>query len=63
MAVALTEQFQVPPENLTTQGYGEEQLKVQTDGPEEQNRRVLVRNIAPLLAGRGDATLGESVPQ
>ena len=28
VAVALTEQFQVPAENLTTQGYGEQHLKV-----------------------------------
>ena len=34
VAVALTEQFQIPPENLTTQGYGEQQLKVPVQGPE-----------------------------
>ena len=51
VALALTDQFQVPAENLTTQGYGEEQLKVQTDGPERQNRRVTVRRITPLLTG------------
>jgi outer membrane protein OmpA-like peptidoglycan-associated protein len=52
VAVALSEQFNVPPENLVTQGYGEQYLKVPTDGPEEQNRRVTVRRITPLLAGR-----------
>ena len=52
VAVALTEQFGVPPENLTTQGYGEQHLKVPTPGPEEQNRRVTVRRITPLLAGK-----------
>ena len=52
VAVALTEQFRVPPENLTTQGYGEQHLKVPTPGPEEQNRRVTVRRITPLLAGK-----------
>ncbi len=52
VAVALTEQFQIPPENLTTQGYGEQQLKVPVQGPEEQNRRVTVRRITPLLAGK-----------
>ncbi|WP_347337764.1 OmpA family protein [Undibacter mobilis] len=55
VAVALTEQFQVPPENLVTQGYGEQYLKVQTDGPSEENRRVAVRRITPLIdqqAGR-----------
>lgn len=55
VAVALTEQFQVPPENLVTQGYGKEGLKVQTSGPERANRRVAIRRITPLLdqdAGR-----------
>ena len=52
VAVALTEQFQIPPENLTTQGYGEQQLKVPVQGPNEQNRRVTVRRITPLLAGK-----------
>jgi OOP family OmpA-OmpF porin len=49
VAVALTEQFQVPAENLVTQGYGEQYLKVPTDGPEVANRRVAVRRITPLL--------------
>ena len=52
VAVVLTEQFQIPPENLVTQGYGEQFLKVPTEGPNRENRRVAVRNIAPLLAGR-----------
>lgn len=52
VAAILTEHFQVPAENLTTQGYGEEYLKVQTDGPERQNRRVTIRRITPLLAGK-----------
>ena len=50
VAVILTEQFQVPPENLTTQGFGEEYLKVATDGPERLNRRVAVRRITPLIS-------------
>lgn len=50
VAVILTEQFQVPPENLTTQGYGEEYLKVATYGPERLNRRVAVRRITPLIS-------------
>jgi outer membrane protein OmpA-like peptidoglycan-associated protein len=49
VAVALTEQFQVPAENLVTQGYGEQYLKVPTQGPERLNRRVAVRRITPLL--------------
>jgi outer membrane protein OmpA-like peptidoglycan-associated protein len=52
VAVALSDQFNIPPENLVTQGYGEQYLKVPTDGPEEQNRRVTLRRITPLLAGR-----------
>ncbi|HEX2537178.1 MAG TPA: OmpA family protein, partial [Pseudolabrys sp.] len=49
VAVALTEQFQVPPENLVTQGYGEQNLKVQTQDASRQNRRVSVRRITPLI--------------
>ncbi|MDB5590674.1 OmpA family protein, partial [Enterovirga sp.] len=51
VAVALQDTFRVPPENLTTQGYGEQQLKVATQGPERRNRRVTVRRITPLLTG------------
>jgi outer membrane protein OmpA-like peptidoglycan-associated protein len=50
VAEVLTDQFQIPFENLTTQGYGEQYLKVPTDGPERLNRRVAVRRITPLLA-------------
>jgi outer membrane protein OmpA-like peptidoglycan-associated protein len=53
VAEVLTEQFGVPFENLTTQGYGEDYLKVPTDGPERLNRRVAVRRITPLLARGG----------
>jgi OOP family OmpA-OmpF porin len=51
VALVLTEQFQVPAENLTSQGYGEQYLKVKTEGPERQNRRVTMRRITPLLGG------------
>jgi outer membrane protein OmpA-like peptidoglycan-associated protein len=51
VAIALTEQFQIPPENLTTQGYGEQHLKVETQGSEPENRRVTVVRITPLLTG------------
>ncbi|MDF3852906.1 OmpA family protein [Paracoccus sp. P2] len=50
VALALTEYFQVPPENMVVQGYGEQFLLVPTDGPERQNRRVAVRRITQLLA-------------
>ena len=49
VAIILTDTFGVPPENLVTQGYGEEFLKVPTAGPERLNRRVAVRRITPLL--------------
>jgi OmpA-OmpF porin, OOP family len=55
-AELLTQQFNVPPENLTSQGYGEQYPKVQTDGPSRENRRVTIRNITPLLNG-GQASL------
>jgi outer membrane protein OmpA-like peptidoglycan-associated protein len=51
VAIALTEQFQVPAENLTTQGYGEQYLKIPTREAERQNRRVTARRITPLLSG------------
>jgi outer membrane protein OmpA-like peptidoglycan-associated protein len=41
----------VPPENLTTQGYGAHELKVQTMEPSRENRRVTIRRITPLLMG------------
>ena len=37
------------PENLVTQGYGEQYLKVPTPGPERANRRVAMRRITPLI--------------
>ena len=60
-ATLLTQQFGVPPENLTSQGYGEQYLKEQTDGPSRVNRRVTVRNITPLLNG-GQASLPPPPP-
>jgi len=49
VARALTDAFRIPPENLTTQGYGERYLKVRTDGPNQENRRVTIRRITPLV--------------
>jgi len=51
VAVILTEVYQIPPENLVTQGYGEQHLKVPTDGPNRLNRRVATRRVTPLLNG------------
>ena len=50
VADALTDFFDIPPENLATQGYGEEFLKVRTQAPERENRRVAIRRITPLVA-------------
>jgi outer membrane protein OmpA-like peptidoglycan-associated protein len=52
VAEVLSETFGVPPENLVTQGYGKQFLKVDTPGPEPLNRRVQVRRIGPLMAER-----------
>ena len=46
----------MPAENLVTQGYGEQQLKVPTDGPEQANRRVAVRRITPLMDQQAAST-------
>ena len=52
VAVILTDDYGIPPENLVTQGYGEQYLAIETDGDEPRNRRVAVRRITPLLAGK-----------
>ena len=49
VAKALTEYFNVPPENLVVQGYGESELKIDSAGDERGNRRVAVRIITPIL--------------
>lgn len=53
VAIVLTDEFEVPPENLMTQGYGEYHLKVETEEPMRANRRVAVRRITPLLDQEG----------
>lgn len=50
VAEALTNVFEIPPENLAPQGYGERYLKVKTEEPERQNRRVAIRRITALVA-------------
>ncbi|MDK1373139.1 MULTISPECIES: OmpA family protein [unclassified Sinorhizobium] len=49
VAVLLTEVYGVPAENLVTQGYGERFLKVRTPDAEEENRRVTIRRVTPLV--------------
>ena len=50
VAWILSSRYGVPPENLVVQGYGEQFLKVDTQQAEQQNRRVTLRNITPLLS-------------
>ncbi|MEI5666934.1 OmpA family protein [Bosea sp. CCNWLW174] len=52
VAEILTRDFGIPAENLTTQGYGEQYLKIQTQGDSRENRRVTLRRITPLLTGQ-----------
>ena len=49
VANVLTDLFNIPAENLTTQGYGERYLKIDSDGPIRENRRVTIRRISPLV--------------
>ena len=50
VARIMTEFYDIPPENLTTQGYGESYLKVETENAERANRRATVRRITSLVA-------------
>jgi outer membrane protein OmpA-like peptidoglycan-associated protein len=56
VAEILTKDFNIPAENLETQGYGETQLRAQTDDAARVNRRVTVRRITPLIAEQADAS-------
>jgi len=49
VAVVLTDAFGIPPENLTTQGYGERYLKIKTEAAQQENRRVTIRRITSLV--------------
>ncbi|WP_151613343.1 OmpA family protein [Sinorhizobium alkalisoli] len=49
VAVLLTEVYGIPAENLVTQGYGERFLKIRTPEAEEENRRVTIRRVTPLV--------------
>jgi len=49
VAQILIGSYRVPPENLVTEGYGEQDLKVNTEEASAENRRVTVRRITPLL--------------
>ncbi|OWV71091.1 hypothetical protein ATY77_16155 [Rhizobium sp. R634] len=49
VANVLSDVYGIAPENLATQGYGERYLKVTTSGPEQENRRVTIRRVTPLV--------------
>ena len=49
VASLLTEVYDIPAENLVTQGYGERFLKVRTSEAEQENRRVTIRRVTPLV--------------
>ncbi|MCQ0970735.1 OmpA family protein [Paracoccus sp. TK19116] len=49
VALALSEYFDVPPENLVVQGYGEQFLKIRAQGDIRENRRASVRRITDLM--------------
>ncbi len=46
---ALSTYYVIPPENLETVGFGERYLKIPTAEPEQENRRVSVARITPLV--------------
>ncbi|PJF10597.1 OmpA family protein [Pseudorhodobacter sp. MZDSW-24AT] len=49
VALALTEYYGIPPENMIVQGYGESELRIETQADERRNRRAAVRVITPLM--------------
>ena len=49
VANVMTDVYGIPPENLATQGYGERYLKVDTQGPSQENRRVTIRRVTALV--------------
>lgn len=49
---ALLDYFNIPAQNLVAIGYGESYLRIPTPYAEQENRRVSVRRITPLLASR-----------
>jgi len=50
VARILTDFYDIPAENLVTQGYGERFLKVKTEAAEPLNRRVTIKRITPLIS-------------
>ena len=54
VARILTDFYDIPAENLVTQGYGERYLKVNTEAAEPINRRVTIKRITPLVSYSDD---------
>ena len=48
---AMLRYFNIDDRNIETVGYGEDFLKIQTEEEEQENRRVTIRRITPLLTG------------
>ena len=64
VARVLADEYGVPPENLVTQGYGESELLIDTQGPEERNRRVELMRIARLSGAEGlNCAFSEHAPR
>jgi outer membrane protein OmpA-like peptidoglycan-associated protein len=51
---ALSAYYVIPPRNLRAVGYGERYLKIPTSDAEEENRRVGVRRVTPLVGEAED---------
>jgi outer membrane protein OmpA-like peptidoglycan-associated protein len=52
---ALLEYYVIAPQNLAIVGLGERYLKIPTPDPEQENRRVSLRRVTPLMSGyQGD---------
>jgi outer membrane protein OmpA-like peptidoglycan-associated protein len=51
---ALATYYVIPADNLRTVGLGERYLKIPTDQPEAENRRVSLARITPLVGQAAD---------
>ncbi len=62
VADVLSQQFNIPRENLVTQGYGKQFLLIPTPEPERRNRRVVIRRITPLIQADAEHYSGDGGP-
>ena len=51
---ALTSYYVIPARNLRAAGFGERQLKIPTAEAEQENRRVSIRRVTPLVGALDD---------